>query len=86
MTGEGQNHEVLEELVEAEETAKAKQALREQAQAIYLVKSSRLKPEEQRQTIARLEAGEMTPQQAVNMVSLLEQASKRNRKKTLSHD
>lgn len=86
VTGEGKKQEVLEELVEAEETAKAEQYLREQAQAIHLVKTSRLEPEEQRQTIAKLKTGEMTPQDAVKMVSLLEQDPKRNRKKTLSHD
>lgn len=86
VTGEGQDHEVLEALAEAEEQAKAEQALREQKQAIHLVERSRLSPEEKRQTIARLEDGEMTPQEANQVVSMCQQDSTRNRKKTLSRD
>ena len=83
VTGEGKKHEVLEDLAEDEEKAEAQ---REQKQAIHLVERCRLSPEEKRQTIAKLEAGEMTPKEAANMVTLLAQDPKRNRKKTLSHD
>lgn len=86
VTGAGEKHQVLEELVEDEEMAKAEQALREQKQAIYLVRRSRLSHEEQRQTIAKLEAGEITPQEANQVVSICQQDSTRNRKNARSHD
>ena len=70
MTGEGRDREVLEALAEDEEKTNAKQAMREQMQTIAFVDRSRLSDEAKRQTIAKLEAGEMTPQQANQMVSM----------------
>jgi hypothetical protein len=86
VTGEGEKHEVLEDLAEDEEKTAAERAMREQQQAIDLVERSHLKPEAQRQTIAKLEAGEMTPQQAAQVVSMCQQDSTRNLKKSVSHD
>ena len=81
VTGVGKEHEVLEELVEEEEAAKAKQAMQEQAQAIALVNRSRLTPKAKAETIAKLEDGTMTAQQALDMVSLLQQDPVSNKKK-----
>ena len=86
VTGEGRDREVLEALAEAEDQTNAERAMQEQMQSVALVKRSRLSDEEKQQTIAKLEAGEMTPQQANQMVSMCQQDSTRNRKKSRSHD
>ncbi len=86
VTAEEQKHGVLEDLAEAEEMANVERERRMQNQAIDLVNRSRLTPEEKRQTITKLEAGEMTPQLAAQMVSICQQDSTRNRKKSHSHD